>query len=135
MSKYKLLFNYLKTLLPSEYRVTFGTQEEGKENTIGAFFQGGKPRKKIVSSGEYLEDVVSVTLNIHSKKDYKSVEKCIEDLEKFVQEFNKVHDYTYSEGDSSVSILYTELFGNINQLGFNGVGIPCFSINYVIYYK
>ena len=135
MSKYKLLFNYLKTLLPSDYRVTFGTQEEGKENTIGVFFQGGKPRKKLINSGEYLEEVVSVTLNINSKKDYKSVEKCIEDLERFVQEFNRVHDYTYSEGDSSVSILYTELFGNINQLGFNGVGIPCFSINYVIYYK
>jgi len=135
VSKYKLLFNYLKTLLPSEYHVTFGTQEEGKENTIGAFFQGGKPRKKLINNGSYLEDVVSVTLNINSKKDYKSVEKCIEDLELFIQEFNKVHDFTYSEGDSSVSILYTELFGNINQLGFNGVGIPCFSINYVIYYK
>lgn len=44
MSRYKLLFDFIKTVLPSGYKVTFGTQEENKENTIGVFFQGGTPK-------------------------------------------------------------------------------------------
>ena len=135
MSKYKLLFNYIKSYFPSEYRVTFGSQEENRENSIGVYFQGGKPIKKLVNDGSYLENVVNVVFNVNSKKDYKAVELCIEMLEDFVTKFNQVHDFTYSEESNSVSILYTELFGDINMLGFNGVGIPCYSLNYVIHYK
>lgn len=135
MSKYKLLFNYIKSYFPSEYRVTFGSQEENRENSIGVYFQGGKPIKKLVNDGSYLENVVNVVFNVNSKKDYKAVELCIEMLEDFVTKFNQVHDFTYSEESNSVSILYTELFGDINMLGFNGTGIPCYSLNYVIHYK
>lgn len=135
MSKYKLLFNYIKSYFPSEYRVTFGSQEENRENSVGVYFQGGKPIKKLVNDGSYLENVVNVVFNVNSKKDYKAVELCIEMLEDFVTKFNQVHDFTYSEENGSVSILYTELFGDINMLGFNGVGIPCYSLNYVIHYK
>ena len=135
MSKYKLLFNYIKSYFPSEYRVTFGSQEENRENSIGVYFQGGKPIKKLVNDGSYLENVVNVVFNVNAKKDYRAVELCIEMLEDFVKKFNQVHDFTYSEESNSVSILYTELFGDINMLGFNGVGIPCYSLNYVIHYK
>lgn len=135
MSKYKMLFNLVKSYFPSTYRVTFGSQEENREESIGVFFQGGTPRKKLVNSGEYLEHIVNVVFNINAKKDYKAVEDCIAMLEKFVQDFNKVHDLTYSEGDNSVTILYTELFGDLNMLGFNSVGLPCYSLNFLIHYK
>ena len=115
--------------------MTFGSQEENRENSVGVYFQGGKPIKKLVNDGSYLENVVNVVFNVNSKKDYKAVEACIKMLEDFVKKFNQVHDFTYSEDNGSVCILYTELFGDINMLGFNSVGIPCYSLNYVIHYK
>lgn len=135
MSEYKMLFNYIKQFFPSTYRVTFGTQEENAPNSIGVFFQGGTPRKKLVQNGEYFERVVSVTFNINAKKEYNAVEECIKMLEDFKEEFDKVHDMSYKEENSTVSILYTECFGDLNMLGFNGVGLPCYSLNYIIHYK
>lgn len=135
MSKYKLLFNHIKSYFPSNYRVTFGSQEENREESIGVFFQGGTPKKKLVNNGEYLEHIANVVFNINAKKDYKAVEACIEMLEQFVQDFNRTHDFTYSEKENSVTILYTELFGDINMLGFNSTGIPCYSLNFLIHYK
>lgn len=134
VSRYKLLFDFIKTVLPSGYKVTFGTQEENKENTIGVFFQGGTPKNRVITDGSYLEHTVTVTFNINASKDYNFVLSCIDDLEGFIRTFNEVHNEKYAEEKSSVTVLYTELFGDINMLGFNGVGIPCFSINYIIHY-
>lgn len=135
MSSYKMLFNYLKTLFPSKYRVTFGTQEENKEQTVGIFFQGGTPRKRIINRGEYLCNTVSVTFNVNSKKDYNAVEMCIKELEDIRGQLNTLHDFEYTSDNKKINVLYTELFGDINMLGLNSVGIPCFSLNYIIYYK
>ena len=134
MSRYKLLFDFIKTVLPSGYKVTFGTQEENKENTIGVIFQWGTTKSRIITDGSYVERRVIVTFNINASKDYNSVLSCIEDLVTFIRAFNEVHNTEYLEEESSVTVLYTELFGDINMLGFNGVGIPCFSINYIIHY-
>jgi len=134
-SKYKLLFNYIKTLLPADYIITFGTQDINKENTIGVFFKGGIPENRVITTGEYLIKTASITFNVNSKKDYNSVMECMTMLEALKTALDTSHDIEHTEGIDSVYIAYFEAFGDINQLGFNEMGIPVFSLNYIAKYN
>lgn len=135
IGKYKLLFNYIKTLIPPSYKVTFGVQEVEKENTIGIFFKGGIPENRDITTGEYGLKTSQIIFNINSKKNEKAVLDCMSMLEELQQKLDTTFNFDYVEDDAKVYISYFECFGDINQLGFNQNNIPCFSINYIVKYK
>lgn len=134
-SKYKLIFNCIKSLIPQDYRVTFGAQEVDKENTIGIFFKGGIPAERDITTGEYRVKSAQITFNINSKKIEKSMFDCMVMLEELQQKLDTTFNYEYVEGEDKVFIAYFECFGDINQLGFNQNKIPCFSMNYIVHYN
>lgn len=135
IGKYKLLFNYIKTLIPPSYKVTFGVQEVNKENTIGVFFKGGIPQERDITTGEYKVKQAQITFNINSKKIEESVLDCMVMLEELQHKLDTTFNYEYVEGTNEVFIAYFECFGDVNQLGFNQSGIPCFSMNYIVHYN
>lgn len=134
-SKYKLIFNYIKSLIPQEYRVTFGAQEVNKENTVGVFFKGGIPTERDITTGEYRVKSAQITFNINSKINEKSMLDCVVMLEELQQQLEKTFNYEYVEGEDKVYIAYFECFGDVNHLGFNQNKIPCFSMNYIVKYR
>jgi len=131
----KLIYIHIKGLIPSGYKVSFGMQDIGKLKSIGVFFKGGVPEKRIINGGEYVTRKSQITLNIVSENTEAGVYACMAMLEGLQKALNTTHDIRVSEDTASVQIQQYKALGDINQLGVNPSGVPVFSLNYTVFYN
>ena len=139
MNRYTLLFLALRSFLPSKYHITFGTVTEDLKrfpNCIGIAFKGGTPSNRALGSGKYNMRSTHALLNVVLSPNNSDINQGYADVTDLLNSLECLSQHTYIDDDtgSSVTILFTETLGDVNQLGFNSNGQACFSINILINY-
>lgn len=133
MCDYNELYEFIDSILPKDYNITWGDMDELSENSCGIYLRSGSSSFKRDLSNNVYVDSCSLVLNIHSNKSSTGVldgnDYACRARRALVNVVNQINE------KGTIHILKIDPLGNVNHLGKNIQGIPVYSINFKILYN
>jgi len=136
ISEQKQIYNYLKTLLPSNYVIwgddikeiaVVNGQTIPTEKACAIYFKSANNPQRVVA-GNYIEKSLRVTFNIFGDRKDNDSAKLFG--EQSIDTLSNVINRTLT----SIKIIKLNLMGNLNFVGKNQQGVPVYSINWIMEY-
>ena len=68
MSEYNAIYKAIDSLIPHDYKITWGDMEELSENSCGIFIRSGGGNTRRELDGEVYVDTCNIVFNVHSNR-------------------------------------------------------------------